>query len=259
MTINVFYLIWNFLLLGFISVNFLTYKYYCFHIADNKELKEKIKIGSLFFAVLSCWPIFLFLAPMFDVTEIFLAVASVFLLFYLIFLLYLEYKLSGKNNHYQRFKFSIGNILFIAFFLLALIYILRQRGSDEVMLYLLNFSFVSLYLVIFMQIKIRFLPESTERKSFFSFMIFVFADIFYFIWLMFTGFVLVSVVLAVLMELSDPMGTDTCLDVGVCKEGFVFDDCGNGKPCTITKEYCLSNNNIWNEKNKTCNLRQFQE
>lgn len=49
--------------------------------------------------------------------------------------------------------------------------------------------------------------------------------------------------------------TDGCIDIGICKEGFIFNDCGDGKSCTITKEHCIKNNNIWLEDIRSCDTR----
>ena len=255
---SIFYLIWSFLLLGFLCVNFLAYKYYRFHIAGNKKFKEKIKNFNLFFAFLSCWPLLLFLAPVFDLAVLFLWSANLLLISYLIFLLYSEYKLSCLDSNYPRFKFDLKNISFCAFLLFTLFYTLRQKEYDEGMLYLFNLELVFLYLLVFMQIKTRSIPETDADKTLWNSVITIFGDIFCFVWQLLTIFAVLSVFVAFYMEIADPKGMDTCMDTGVCKEGFVFDDCGDGKPCTITKEYCLSNNNVWNEKNKTCNLRKYQ-
>ncbi len=53
----------------------------------------------------------------------------------------------------------------------------------------------------------------------------------------------------------DPYDIDGCMDTGICKEGFTLNDCGNGKPCIITKESCLKNNNIWLEDIHSCDTR----
>ena len=65
----------------------------------------------------------------------------------------------------------------------------------------------------------------------------------------------VSMILGIISRSSDPYDTDTCLDIGICKEGYTFNDCGDGLPCTITKESCIENNNIWYEDTRTCDIR----
>ena len=49
--------------------------------------------------------------------------------------------------------------------------------------------------------------------------------------------------------------TDGCMDIGICKEGFIFNNCRDGKSCTITKEHCIKNNNIWLEDIRSCDTR----
>lgn len=48
---------------------------------------------------------------------------------------------------------------------------------------------------------------------------------------------------------------DGCLDGGICKEGYVFNDCGGGKPCVVTKESCLQQHQVWLDDIQSCDLR----
>lgn len=58
----------------------------------------------------------------------------------------------------------------------------------------------------------------------------------------------------ILLPVIDPLDVDSCLDGYFCKEGNSFDDCGDGKPCIITKEYCLEHNYKWIEQLRSCDM-----
>ena len=49
---------------------------------------------------------------------------------------------------------------------------------------------------------------------------------------------------------------DTCLDIGICKEGIINMQDKNGKSIPITKENCINNDYNWIEKYKSCDLRR---
>ena len=252
---NVFYLIWSFLLLGFLSLNFQTYKYYHFQIVGNKKLKEKIRGFDLFFRVLSLWPLFLFLAPMFNFTEYCLLSAFVLLFFYCLSLLYSEYKLSKTNPKHNIYKPTMADAIFIILLFLMMMYYMLRIEYGEIMLSFLNLNFALLYLVMIKHIRAYRPVKTNSDKSLLCYMISVFNTVFYYICWGFAFIYLIMWFFAVFMEIADPDGIDTCADTGVCKEGYVFDDCGGGKPCKITKEYCISNNLVWYEKSRSCNTK----
>ena len=47
---------------------------------------------------------------------------------------------------------------------------------------------------------------------------------------------------------------DDCLEFGFCAEGLELKD--NGKPYTMTKEYCIENHYTWIEDTAVCNVRK---
>ena len=51
-----------------------------------------------------------------------------------------------------------------------------------------------------------------------------------------------------------PLSLDTCIELGICAEGLELKD--NGKPYTMTKEYCIKNHYTWLEKAAACNVRK---
>ena len=249
------YLILSFLLFWLLSLNFQTYRYYHLQIFRNKELKRKNEIFDLFFAVLSLWPFFLFLAPLFNYTESCLFSALLFLLFYFFFLLYLEYKSSQMNRLYKIYRPNITDIIFIILVLSLMSYYLQQIEYGEVILGCLNLSLILLYLLILKHIKSQPQVKINSAKSLTCCIISVLNATFYYILWGFAFIYILFGFFTIFMKIADSDGVDTCMDTGVCKEGYVFDNCGDGKPCTITKEYCISNNFVWYEKSRSCNTR----
>lgn len=53
----------------------------------------------------------------------------------------------------------------------------------------------------------------------------------------------------------DPYDMDGCTDIGICREGITFNNCDDGDFCSITKENCIKNNNIWHENIRSCDVR----
>lgn len=66
----------------------------------------------------------------------------------------------------------------------------------------------------------------------------------------------VAVISVVSIGLELVAGSDAadCIESGLCKEGYVFDDCGDGKPCTVNKDFCLKNNYVWQEDLHICDI-----
>ncbi len=67
----------------------------------------------------------------------------------------------------------------------------------------------------------------------------IIGSLFYYTAWLITGIYILSMSINIISSFLDPYDIDGCMDTGICKEGFAFNDCGNGKPCTITKESCL--------------------
>ena len=85
----------------------------------------------------------------------------------------------------------------------------------------------------------------------------IISSLFYYAAWLIIGIYVASMSINVISLYFDPYDTDGCIDTGICKEGFTFNDCGNGIPCTITKENCLKNNNIWFEDIHSCDIRHY--
>lgn len=83
----------------------------------------------------------------------------------------------------------------------------------------------------------------------------IIGSLFYYTAWLITGIYILSMSINIISSFLDPYDIDGCMNTGICKEGFAFNDCGNGKPCTITKESCLKNNNIWLEDIHSCDTR----
>ena len=81
------------------------------------------------------------------------------------------------------------------------------------------------------------------------------SNLFYYLCWVIIGIYFISMSINIISLYFDPYDTDGCMDTGICKEGFTFNDCGDGKPCTITKESCLKNNNIWLEDIHSCDTK----
>ena len=56
---------------------------------------------------------------------------------------------------------------------------------------------------------------------------------------------------------SRPYNFDDCIELGLCAEGLELND--NGKSFVMTKKYCLQSNHIWDNENKVCNVRKFND
>ena len=83
----------------------------------------------------------------------------------------------------------------------------------------------------------------------------IISNLFYYTAWVVIGIYILSMSINIISLYFDPYDTDGCIDTGICKEGFTFNDCGDGTPCTITKENCLKNNNIWLEDIRSCDTR----
>lgn len=64
--------------------------------------------------------------------------------------------------------------------------------------------------------------------------------------------IIVLISILIILRLGYSLFTDfaMCVDIGICPEGVRF------KNFVITEEYCLKNHFMWDNKNKTCNLRE---
>ena len=51
-----------------------------------------------------------------------------------------------------------------------------------------------------------------------------------------------------------PLNMSDCLEFGICAEGLELKE--YDKPYIMTKEYCVQNHFLWDEKSKSCNVRK---
>ena len=83
----------------------------------------------------------------------------------------------------------------------------------------------------------------------------VISNLFYYLCWVIIGFYFISMSINIISLYFDPYDMDSCLDTGICREGITFDSCEDGLPCTITKESCIENSNIWLEDIRSCDIR----
>ena len=146
-------------------------------------------------------------------------------------------------------NFSELNYLFIILFLGIFAWILRVSSAAVINIIILAIAFMVLYLArAYSQHKMF----CSEQNNLGYRVYIIIGKIFYFMVLLFEIVLLVVLSLALFMSFDD---AGNCIADGICKEGFVFDDCGDGKPCVIDYEYCQKHNYIWDNSQRVCYIR----
>ena len=134
----------------------------------------------------------------------------------------------------------------------------RNTSLSSIIL-LISFNVFFVYVLFLKQMKKQYKFSSLFSNKYINFIGSIFGNLFYcFSWLV-VGIYIVSMSINTFSEYFDPYDTDGCMDTGICKEGYTFNDCGNGAPCTITKESCIENNNVWLENIRSCDTRRSSE
>ena len=146
-------------------------------------------------------------------------------------------------------NFSELNYLFIILFLGIFAWILRVSSAAVINIIILVIAFMVLYLArAYSQHKMF----CSEQNNLGYRVYIIIGKIFYFVTVLFEAVLLAVLSLALLMGVDD---ADDCITDGICKEGFIFDDCGDGKPCVIDYEYCQKHNYIWDNSQRVCYIR----
>ena len=72
--------------------------------------------------------------------------------------------------------------------------------------------------------------------------------------IMVISLIVISLVLMALFLPPRPYNMNDCLEFGFCAAGLELKE--NGKPYTMTKEYCLEHHYTWIENSSVCNVRK---
>lgn len=139
--------------------------------------------------------------------------------------------------------------------LLLLIFITGLRHFNLGLFCVINM--LCIYIFCFKRIKKqnKILPLKVNMKQT-NFMISLLIKFYDSICLLMMCVYIISMLLHLTYLMFDSYDTDGCLDGGICKEGYVFDDCGDGNSCVVTKENCLQQHHVWLDDTRSCDLRQ---
>lgn len=170
---------------------------------------------------------------------------------------YYDYKIRTQTPQYAAWWYKISKFdkLIIILVMLITICAYCYNTSLRSIFYLMCFDVFFVYVFLLKKMKkqqkISYLFSNKHVKL----LEILVSNLFYYLCWVIIGIYFISMSINIISLYFDPYDTDGCMDTGICKEGFTFNDCGNGKPCIITKESCLKNNNIWLEDIHSCDTK----
>ncbi len=254
---GLFYIIIFLIATGIALLNFHICRY--FHqkmqmLQENKVQLRKFDVISKIFWIL---PAVMLLPFSFWLNDIWLVSFVLGIASFCGLLSYYDYKISAQIPQYIAWWKSISKfdklilILIMVISVCAYHYNTSLRSIFYLMCFIVFFVYVFLLKKMKEQQKISYLFSNKHVKL----LEILVSNLFYYLCWVIIGIYFISMSINIISLYFDPYDTDGCMDTGICKEGFTFNDCGDGKPCTITKESCLKNNNIWLEDIHSCDTK----
>lgn len=159
-----------------------------------------------------------------------------------------------------------GRLKKYALALLALVllfgaYLIKEHNSFIIATWLILFCTFNLFLMCLKaQIKNSDKTGTTNQSLRFLISLQIFySRLSYFAYQFFAIIIIFTALNTIYSDLTDPAGnrSDTCLDTGLCREGYIFDNCdGKGNPCTVNRDFCLKSNSVWYEEIRICDTRK---
>lgn len=224
-----------------------------------KYNKTQLKFFDIISLILGILPPILLLPFSFWLNGIWLIYFAMSVALFCVFLSYFDYQINFRDAQcfvwwHKMSKFD-KSILLIMIILTVCLCFYNHSFLSIFRLMCFNAFFVYVFWLKKMreQQKISYLFSGKYKK----FGVKIISSLFYYAAWLVIGIYVASMSINVISLYFDPYDTDGCIDTGICKDGFTFNDCGNGIPCTITKENCLKNNNIWFEDIHSCDIRHY--
>lgn len=243
--------------IGSILFNFRICRYFHQKMQMSQEKKEQLKKFYVISAILGILPAILLLPFSFWLNDIWLVSFVLGIASFCGLLSYYDYKIRTQTPQYVAWWHKISKfdklilILIMVISVCAYYYNTSLRSIFYLMCFNVFFVYVFLLKKMKEQQKIFYLFSNKHVKL----LEILISNLFYYTAWVVIGIYILSMSINIISLYFDPYDTDGCMDTGICKEGFTFNDCGDGKPCTITKESCLKNNNIWLEDIHSCDTR----
>jgi len=232
---------------------------FCFssmYLYFRRNILQKPKTNIKYYDAICCILLGLFAL---NILTLFSVVYNIVL--FIIFFSFLDWTLYKNNKQYQVWwrHFTKGNYFYLSviiFIFLGLFFQFKFYNFSITLICLIILSFGFFWQRIKQQGKVGlFIENSNILGKIINWIENFIHNIFYYTYQ--TGVVIIVIILlirVILWPIIDPLDWDSCVDNNICKEGNSFVDCGDGKPCTITKEYCLENNYEWIEPIRSCDM-----
>ena len=211
--------------------------------------------------VLSTLPGVLLLPFLFGYGDIWLVYSAFGLIVFLSIVSYCDYRIftHDKKRNLLWNKLTYFDKIIIGWMLIISICVLYFLPSLRNVLLLMCVNLFFIYMLLFGKVRKQNKFSHLSVNKFIRYIEKVICNLFYYTAWLVIGIYILSMSIHIISLYLDPYDTDGCMDTGICKEGFTFDDCGNGKPCIITKENCLKNNNLWLENIRSCDTRHIAD
>ena len=230
--INLFNIIAFFVLCGFILTNSAICDYFRKELRRNKCKYEYMDIVSAIFGILMSALLLLFLLYL---KEVYLMLLALGVSFFVGMISYVDYQIFVQNSGHKVWWHKQTHFDKIIICLMAIIsigvcyYNTSLRSASVLAICILFFVYVFVLKKIKNQHKIS---DLFSNKYAHILEIGIRSAFYYFCWLIIAIYI-VSMGVSMISSYFDPYDADGCMDTGICKEGFTFDDCGNGIPCII--------------------------
>ncbi|MBQ8677053.1 MAG: hypothetical protein IJ529_01125 [Alphaproteobacteria bacterium] len=255
--INSLYIFLFLVLIGAVLFNMRICHYFNQQMQALRWSFRKQRCFNILSTALCATPIILLLPFLFGYNDIWFVCSALSFLAILSVLSYCDYQIFMQNGKYNvwwnkitYFDKTISCII-IALSICLLYFYLSLRNISIIIG--INSFFV--YILFLKKIKEQHKILQLFTNKFIWYLEAIISNLFYYISWLVIGIYILSTSINIISSFFDPYDTDGCMDTGICKEGFTFNDCGDGKSCTITKESCLKNNNIWIEDIRSCDTR----
>ena len=255
---NFFYVITFLSIIGAILFNIGVCCYFRKKICkNNKKILRYFDAISTTFGILS---IFLFLSFLLYLKEILFICFALTVALWGVFLCYCDYLVHNQDTKKRRFIFyNLSNFdkVLLILFLFIFIYMFYLSQSMQSIFLSISIILLFIYVILLKQIKKQNKISRIFSNKYMNLAEISLNGLFYYLcWLAIVLYI-ISMLINIIYTYFDSYDLDSCLDIGICKEGITFDNCTDETLCMITKENCLKNNNIWIEDIRSCDTRNI--
>lgn len=255
--IGLFYIIIFLIVTGIILLNFHVCRYFHQKMQTSQENKAQLRKFYVLSAILGILPAILLLPFSFWLNNIWLVSFVLCVASFCGLLSYYDYKICVQILQYTAWwqKISKFDKLILILVMVITICAYCYNTSLRSIFYLMCFDVFFVYVFLLKKMKEQQKISYLFSNKYIKLLEVTISNLFYYSCWGIIGLYFISMSINIIFLYFAPYDIDGCLDTGICREGITFDNCEGRLPCTITKENCIENNNVWFEDIRSCDIR----